>query len=404
MSKTFCVLPWLNITTHPNGSIMPCCVSKDFIKKTDGTNYNLGTDTIEDIYNSPDFVSIRSKMLNGLEVEGCKQCYNAEKHNGKSHRLYYNNYFKDQSFTNELAEIKIQYFDLRFGNLCNLSCKSCSPGSSSTLSKEVSELNNTNIHKYHKIDNAVYNWYEGDMFEKNINSQLENISYLYLTGGEPTIIDKNVEMLEKLVESNASKNITLQINSNLTNLKPSFIKLLEEFLLVRYNISIDGYADMQEYLRYPSKWSQIDKNLKNIINKPNFKIIANPVIQATNLNKIVDLFEYFENINKEYGRPVIEIMPIILTFPSYLNLNILPYSFRKSSWEKIESWIESKCKFQEFLFKVKIQELKSKCLEEQLLDLSKIKEYIEYNSIFDIHRNLYLKDINLELHELLESL
>ena len=75
MSKTFCVMPWINVSTDPDGTIIPCCISRDVIKKSDGTPYNLGHDKIEDFFNSPDFVNIREKMLKGEKVDGCSQCY-----------------------------------------------------------------------------------------------------------------------------------------------------------------------------------------------------------------------------------------------------------------------------------------------------------------------------------------
>ena len=34
---------------------------------------------------------------------------------------------------------KIKYFDLRFGNLCNLSCRSCNPTASSQIAKEINK-------------------------------------------------------------------------------------------------------------------------------------------------------------------------------------------------------------------------------------------------------------------------
>jgi hypothetical protein len=90
---TYCVLPWVNITVDPDGSIKPCCVSQDFIKKPTGEKFNLGFDKIEDIVNSKDLVEIRQKMLAGEKVAGCSQCYQHEEYGGKSQRLQYNQMF-----------------------------------------------------------------------------------------------------------------------------------------------------------------------------------------------------------------------------------------------------------------------------------------------------------------------
>lgn len=52
MNQSYCSLAWVGVTTDPDGSLRPCCVSDDKITKDDGTLYNLGVDKLEDIYNS----------------------------------------------------------------------------------------------------------------------------------------------------------------------------------------------------------------------------------------------------------------------------------------------------------------------------------------------------------------
>lgn len=399
MNKTFCVLPWVNITTHPDGSIKPCCVSQDFIRKPNGENYNLGKDSIEEIYNSPDYINIRTKMLNGEEVSGCGQCYAYEKYGGSSNRIIYNNQWRFRTFDNPIAETKIQYFDLRFGNLCNLSCRSCQPDSSSMFAKESSELQSQGMSKFHPIYTDVDDWYESNTFDSNVNGQLDNLLLVYLTGGEPTIIDKNIEIFQRLIDTGNSDKVRLLINSNMTNLKPAFHDMLSKFKAVTFNASIDGYGDMQEYLRYPSKWSQIDSNIKKLVLTSKVTIKPTPVIQTTNLNKIVDLFEYFEIFNREQDRLVMDMMPIILENPSHLNLVHLPTKYKKMCWDRIEEWLNTKCKYQTPAFHNRIQGLKNKCVT--IGDQAQLKTYLEYNTLFDRNRNHWLKDINPELYSIL---
>ena len=399
--NTYCVLPWLNITVDPNGDIKPCCVSSDFIKKTDGTHFNLGNDSIEDIYNSPDYLNIRKQMLDGEQVSGCAYCYKHESLGGNSQRILYNEKWKDQKFTNVSADINIKYFDLRFGNLCNLSCRSCNSKNSSKFAKVLDELRDTEINKFHSDYNlTIDEWYNTEMFEKNIESQLSNVTMLYLTGGEPTVINKNIEMLERLESFGYSKNITLVINSNMTNLNSTFYKLLAKFKLVVFFASIDGVGDIQEYLRYPSTWSQIDKNIRTLLTYPNFMIRPTPVIQITNLNKIVDLFEYFESFNRKQGKAVADIMPIILENPSYLNLSYLPKEYRMMCWDRIQTWLDTKCKFQSPLFYNKIKALKNKCLKD-VEPGGNLKRYVEFNSILDNHWQHHLRSVNPELYNIL---
>lgn len=395
---TYCVLPWINITSDPDGTIRPCCVSTDIIKKQDGTPYNLGTDTITDIFNSPDYVNIREKMLLGEKVSGCTQCYMHESHGGKSQRLQYNEIFPEK-FDNKLADVSIKYFDLRLGNLCNLSCRSCNPKNSSQFAKEIKLFSNSEIYKFHTPISEIEEWYNTDVFEKNIMSQLSNVEMIYFTGGEPTIIKKNFEILNSLVEKNVSKKITLKFNSNMTNFNSSFFELIDKFKRVIFLASVDGYGDMQEYLRYPSNWEQIDNNINKLVTKTNVTIIPTPVIQITNLNKITELFDYFEDFNKRLNRPKILMMPIILENPKYLDLIHLPKDFKMSCLKKIEDFL-LRCKFQNSLFYNKVSVIRNKCKIDSY-SVENLNLYKEYNNLLDINRNQNLSKLNPELYSIL---
>ena len=105
----------------------------------------------------------------------------------------------------------------------------------------------------------INDWYNTDMFMENIKSQTDNILEMYITGGEPTIIDKNYEMLEYFIEQGKSKNIFLKLNTNMTHMQDTFLNMISQFKQVMFFASIDGFGTMQEYIRYPSKWEQIDK-------------------------------------------------------------------------------------------------------------------------------------------------
>lgn len=403
ISKTFCILPWLNITVDPSGDVKPCCVSSDYIKKSSGEKYNLGADSIHDIYNSKDFLDIRTKMLNGEKVAGCSQCYVHEEYGGASQRIMYNNIWTERKNTTIITDPAIEYFDLRFGNLCNLSCRSCNPTNSSVFAKEIHELKDSGMLKYHeKYELTVNEWYNTDMFDANIKSQLDNISMLYLTGGEPTVIKKNIELLEWCIANKVSDKITLIVNSNMTNLNPLFHSLLHEFKSIIFYASIDGYGDIQEYLRYPSNWKQIDKNIRTLLQSDKIIIRPTPVIQIGNLNKISDLFEYFEEFNREKSRPVVSMMPIILENPSYLNISCLPSDYKKMCWERIQLWLTTKCKYQSPVFHNKMLALKNKCLAHaDPDDHINLNKYVEYNNIFDDHRNHHIQTVNPELHNIL---
>jgi organic radical activating enzyme len=407
------MLPWVHIAVNPNGDVIPCCVSTATVNKIDGTPYNLGKDNLNQIINSDGYKSIRSDMLKGKLVNGCEQCYKQEQY-GISHRNNYNNYWlKKESGRKKLASgthipETIEYIDLRFGNLCNLKCKSCSTINSSQFEKELFDIQESNPKIGNYISMTRYDdindWYNTDMFMENIKSQTDNILEMYITGGEPTIIDKNYEMLEYFIEQGKSKNIFLKLNTNMTNMQDTFLNMISQFKQVMFFASIDGFGTMQEYIRYPSKWEQIDKNLNKLVEKTKDNIIikVSPVIQSTNLGLITELFEYLENFNRIHDKTVVAIYPIILHSPIQLDLLYLPINYKKTCWDRIEQWLEKSCKFQPADFHTTMTALKNKCLmevdgEEQL------NRFMEFNSMFDAHRGVSLQDVNPELYTILNK-
>ena len=409
-NKSICILPWINLSTDTDGSIRLCCISDAYIKKDDGTNYNLGYDKVEDIINSTDYKKIRQDMIDGKPIQGCETCYKNERNNGRSERQSHNRVWEadinfrqkyKQSLQGQPITETVQYFDLRFGNLCNLSCRSCNPGSSSQFNKEIKELPELIKFNYQIITKELNDWYNTEIFQKNITNYSKNLFKYYMTGGEPTLIDKNYEILKEMVDSGDSKHIVLVLNSNMTNTKKDFYSFFKHFKKVILMASIDGIDEMQEYLRYPSNWKQISGNLLKLVSMelPNLTIMVSPVIQKTNLGYITELFEFLEDINKKNNKLIFEIHPITLIEPSHLDLRYLPLDYKISCWEKIDNWIINSCKFQKADFHQRIKTVKNSCLEE-VDHHQNLKEYFEFTDIFDGHRNENLSDINPELDSL----
>lgn len=402
-------MPWMNISVDPDGSVKPCCISKQHIKKEDGTPYNLGYDNIENIVNSKDYVELRKQMLSGEKVESCVQCYKLEEYEIQSKRLIYNNSWLNKPYIlkkikqGPIIDSSVYDFDLRFGNLCNLSCRSCIPVNSSQLESELLELSDTtDIQKFFRITTHenINDWYQTEIFDKNIKQSIGTIKQLYITGGEPTIIKKNFEILEYLVESGKSKDIRLIFNSNMTNLNSKFYELITQFESVIFYASIDGYGDIQEYLRYPSNWGQIDKNITKLVSLGSkIMIRPSPVVQIGNLNRLVDLFEYFENFNRITEKSIVNVWINMLEYPFHLNIIHLPYEYKKMCWDRIQEWLDTKCRYQDDTFHRRLQGLKNKCFVDTH-NTEEVAKFFEMNEIFDIHRNHYLKDINPELYAL----
>ena len=348
-------------------------------------------------------------MLQGELVKGCERCYHDEKFGGKSNRIWHTVHFlKNPSIKNKLDHAisndnlisTVEYFDIRFGNLCNLACRSCYTGASSQLNREVIKLyDTTEISRFQAINHSEDNsWHQTDVFRNNIVTQFNHIDSYYMNGGEPTIIDSNIKILQDMIVNKVSDNITISLNSNMTNTKKEFYDLLPHFKTVRFMASIDGIGQMQEYLRYPSDWHQIDANFRKLISlgHQNIKIQVTPVISKINLQFITDLFKHLDDLKSQY-QASFEVNPIILHQPEILDVQFLPLEYKTQCWYKIQMYLSSaQTKFGvHFLNAMKI--LENKCtISTDYMD--NLKSFFQYNDILDSSRQQQLSDVNPELN------
>ena len=79
----------------------------------------------------------------------------------------------------------------------------------------------------------------------------DNVQHLEFFGGEPLLNITQFELLEHLVESGRSKDITLYYNTNATQQTPERLqRAWKEFKSIEISCSIDGIEDKFEYPRW----------------------------------------------------------------------------------------------------------------------------------------------------------
>lgn len=322
---TFCVAPWLSSHITTWDDVIPCCIYKH-----EGTPFGKTRQDKHflDHYNSEKAVQVRKDLWNGKKVSGCQECWFREK-TGYSYRNSLNSRFYDYideaiDNTNDdftLKEAKFRMLDLRFDNKCNLKCRMCNPAFSSALYKEYVDLGfdlpNEWDSPYHiAVDDNEYEF---------IISQLKYTKVLFFAGGEPLTQDKFYEILQYCIDNDLAKDILLWITSNCTKLKYKnydLISMLNKFKGIELTGSVDAYGERANYMRFPSKWNDVEKNILTMINSvDNLKFIACPTIQIPNVYHIFDLYKYFltNGITKSG-----DIHFNILTEPKHFNIKNLP--------------------------------------------------------------------------------
>jgi len=104
ISKTFCVLPWIHLSTRPNGHLRVCCTANassagktndkkyggeiGILKGKDHKPANLGHIDLVEAWNNDYMKSTRLDMLNGRIPPQCQKCFTEEEAGHRSKRIW----------------------------------------------------------------------------------------------------------------------------------------------------------------------------------------------------------------------------------------------------------------------------------------------------------------------------
>lgn len=318
MSNTFCVLPWLHLQTKPNGQIKPCCrfdtkhadykIDKGF--KFDKFNINDVDTTFANVLNSAEWAEIREKMLNNEKVSGCRKCYQEEEF------AFNNNYknakrkvkslrYKETRMHNnknleypEDTSIKLKYLEITMGNYCNLKCRTCDSSLSTTWNEDDSILSKYyNGRKVTNITNIEKDW------DLNDFAYIEEIKF---TGGEPMLHPNFVKILDLVISTGRQHLITLNIFTNASWVpKEKVISRLNQFNKVTINLSVDGLGHINEYIRFPSVWTDVNESVNTWLQLEKdsdlkYLIKWMPVISVYNVLDFHNMIDWWLDLQKAY--------------------------------------------------------------------------------------------------------
>ena len=153
-------------------------------------------------------------------------------------------------------------------------------------------------------------------------------------GGEPTIIKSNLAVLRQMIDAGKT-DLLVSFTTNLQLLKPEILDLVKHFSRVEITGSIDGLGQVNDYIRYPSKWQAVSENLLKLHEMyPQIFLSIIYVVQVANIFSFVDLIRW---IARTMPDRQVQVMPTMLQNPPYLRPDILTDSLRSKSLDYIDS-------------------------------------------------------------------
>ncbi|MEK6627162.1 MAG: twitch domain-containing radical SAM protein [Bdellovibrionota bacterium] len=320
-NKALCILPWIHAQLRQNGEVFPCCRAQDW--------YSYGstlTKTLDEVWNSEEIKKVRKEMLAGTAQSFCGDCYTTEKLGSQSYRQDMNKNYKDEFLRLEqtdpdghLHNKDIIFFDIRFSNICNFKCRSCSPESSNSWYEDFKS-----IHQDWNEKKRVFKLSEGAFTLADIERRLPQIQRIYFAGGEPLLDENHYKVLEKLIEiGRADIQISYNTNLSLLNYKNwSALKLWQKLKHVEIGASIDAIGPALGLIRKGANWEDIKNNLALIrLFNPKVSVRIYPTVSIMNCFLLPQLIGEF--IESSYIKSSEHLKLNILNDPDYLNVSIL---------------------------------------------------------------------------------
>jgi radical SAM protein with 4Fe4S-binding SPASM domain len=261
-SSTFCILPWIHFHAHPTGAAYPCCMADMEFSVGD-----MRKNTIQEIWNQEPMRKMRIQMLNEQPVSACTRCYEQEsigfvsgRESSNKHHGHLIDRVSETLPDGTLERFELTYWDIRFSNLCNLSCRSCGHIFSSSWYKDQAKLAGPEWKKTHKVLNYAGR-FETDAWDQLVD-HMDHVEQIYFAGGEPLLMEEHYNILDELVRRKKF-DVRLVYNTNFThtNLKDrSVFEYWKLFDSVSIGASLDGSGQHGEYIRKGTEWSKIEQN------------------------------------------------------------------------------------------------------------------------------------------------
>ena len=307
MSKTFCPLLFQHLATHPHGGVTHCCVADHrhaLSSSRDGDRfYNLNRDTVHDTMNSESYKKARLEVLNGKKPKACLRCFAEEAKGVRSKRIdeieNYPTYTIDVArevtdSTGYMKDVQLEFVELRLGNTCNVACRTCNPASSSKWRNDYDALQKATTFQltdYNTMEG--FRWPEREGFWDDLLQHCDHVKTFYINGGEPMLIKEHFAFLERLVEMGKT-DIKLWYNINMTLMNEKVIDLWRKFDHVKISCSIDDLGDRNHYIRYPTKWKDVEKNFLRLKNE-GFEMDITQTVSWMNYSTLGDFYKEFHN-------------------------------------------------------------------------------------------------------------
>jgi pyruvate-formate lyase-activating enzyme len=268
-------------------------------------------------------------------------------------------------------------------------------------------------------------WFkEKELIYGELLKEPKAIREVYFKGGEPLLSKEALAIIDYLGAEGDSDKLRFHVTTNGTLFEETLIRNATRVASLSMAVSIDGIGQVNEYIRYPAKWSIVEENLRKYagftspgtvdvnehLRQPatsktlgeglqpdrcsNLVLFTSITFQIYNALNIVELFRFCDHLNYR-----IEVYA--LDYPSYLAADVMPPNARRVAAQRIREYIASDCKPEN---RSHIVALAARLeMHGDTLDMDNLQEFMVFTNDLDRSRGQSFRDACPELLSYIEE-
>lgn len=263
----FCAAIYKHTSITRNG-VFPCCRADASLFEFDGN--------LDQVLAHPAYVELRQQMMQGVHLPACSKCLKEEQAGQKSWRLKHN----ERHGTD--CSVELRDVEIAFDNICNLRCVGCNPLWSSEWAK-------------HETPTARP---KDVVFSTPTLKGGRGVQWIKFLGGEPLMTRRHIDFLQ----SADRERLNVKYVTNGTHpLTKQCIDLLQECASVEFNVSIDGFGELNERIRpgRNAEWWRVEQFVDRL-QTLGWKTAIQTVVHRLNIWHLKPLEKWIHDRNLEW--------------------------------------------------------------------------------------------------------